>query len=213
MNAERKQRRRDYASPLRADQAAQTRARILEAFAEQLVDAGAKDVSMDGVAKTAGVSLRTVYHHFPTREALFDAVSTWMDEKYAAMGVGDISDVAGLLERIPVIFESFDQYETFLRAQLISEVGRALRDRSRARRRQAIEAMVMRSAPGAGPAEVRRVTSLIHFLTNSEAWRSLKDESGMTGREAGETVVWAIETLLEEIGTPGKGPRTSGGGI
>jgi AcrR family transcriptional regulator len=171
----------------------------LEAFAEQLVDVGATDVSVERVAKAAGVSLRTVYHHFPTREALFDGVSTYMDEKHAAFGVADIVAGDDLTKRVPMIFEAFDEYEMPIRAQLISEVGRAVRDRSRSRRRETMQAIVERSAPGARPEDIHRVTSLVHYLTNSEAWRSLKDESGMTGREAGETVAWAIEVLLAEL--------------
>ena len=162
---------------------------------------------MERVAKRAGVSLRTVYYHFPTRESLFDAVSAWMDEKHAAVGVTDIHTPDDLLKRLPVIFESFDEHESFIRAQLITDVGRAVRDRSRTRRREMIEAIVERAAPGAVPAEIHRVTSLVHYLTNSEAWRSMKDESGMTGREAGEAVAWAVGVLLQELGKPGTRPQ------
>jgi AcrR family transcriptional regulator len=207
MNTQGAQARREYSSPLRAEQANRTRERILEAFAEQIAGDGAEDTSMERVAKRAGVSLRTVYYHFPTRESLFDAVSAWMDEKHAALGVADIQTPGDLLKRLPVIFESFDEHESFIRAQLITDVGRAVRDRSRSRRREMIEAIVKRAAPGATPAEIHRVTSLVHYLTNSEAWRSMKDESGMTGLEAGEAVAWAVGVLLQELGKPGTRPQ------
>ena len=92
MNAENKQERRDYSSPLRADQANRTRVRILEAFAEQLVDVGAKDVSVERVARAADVSMRTVYHHFATREALFDAVKNYQRSLKAVGTVASIDD-------------------------------------------------------------------------------------------------------------------------
>ena len=192
---------------MRADQAGRTRAQILEAFAEQLVDDGAKDVSMERVARRAGVSLRTIYHHFPTRESLFDAVSAWLDERHASLGISDIEDPDDLLKRLPTIFETFDQHEAFIRAQLITDVGRAVRDRSRTRRRGMLEAILRRAAPQASAADIHRVTSLVHYLTNSEAWRSMKDESGMTGREAGEAVAWAVEILLHELRRSGTGPN------
>jgi AcrR family transcriptional regulator len=63
---------RTYTSPLRADQMEQTRLRILRAVTDVLADPGTEEVTIPLVARRARVSLRTVYRHFPTREALFD---------------------------------------------------------------------------------------------------------------------------------------------
>src|SRR6185437_11446182 len=48
-------------------------ARILDAAAEALAEDA--DVSMAGIARRAGVVRATLYAHFPTREALLDAVT------------------------------------------------------------------------------------------------------------------------------------------
>jgi AcrR family transcriptional regulator len=56
----------------RAD-ALRNRDRLLEA-AETVFSAGGTDVSLEAVARTAGVGIGTLYRHFPTREALFEAV-------------------------------------------------------------------------------------------------------------------------------------------
>jgi len=56
----------------RAD-AARNRARVLEA-AHVVFAAGGADASLEAVARQAGVGIGTLYRHFPTREALFDAV-------------------------------------------------------------------------------------------------------------------------------------------
>jgi AcrR family transcriptional regulator len=196
MNTDYQQPKRDYASPLRAGQANQTRNRIIEAFAEQIVDGGLEDFSIERVARRAGVSTRTIYHHFPKREDLLDAISAWSDEQAGVLGIKDPIEVNDFLERLQAVFVSFDEQETFIRAQLMTQLGKTVRERGRSQRRPAIEAIVRRAAPYLAPEEVQRTTSVIHYLTSSEAWRSLKDESGMTGREAGEAVTWAIRTLL-----------------
>src|SRR6202795_4992499 len=56
----------------RAD-AVRNRERVLEA-AKLVFSAGGPDASLEAVAKRAGVGIGTLYRHFPTREALFEAV-------------------------------------------------------------------------------------------------------------------------------------------
>jgi AcrR family transcriptional regulator len=53
--------------------AVRNRERVLEA-AKIVFSAGGPDASLEAVARTAGVGIGTLYRHFPTREALFEAV-------------------------------------------------------------------------------------------------------------------------------------------
>jgi AcrR family transcriptional regulator len=53
--------------------ALRNRERVLEA-ARTVFSAGGPNASLEAVAKTAGVGIGTLYRHFPTREALFEAV-------------------------------------------------------------------------------------------------------------------------------------------
>jgi len=56
----------------RAD-AVRNRERVLEA-AKSVFSAGGAEASLEAVARRAGVGIGTLYRHFPTREALFEAV-------------------------------------------------------------------------------------------------------------------------------------------
>lgn len=67
----------------RAD-ALRNRERVLEA-ARNVFSAGGPDASLEAVAKTAGVGIGTLYRHFPTREALFDAVYRHEAQQIAAL--------------------------------------------------------------------------------------------------------------------------------
>jgi AcrR family transcriptional regulator len=58
--------------PLRAD-ARRNRVRVLAAAQEAFAEHGA-GVPLDEIARRAGVGAGTVYRHFPTKEALFEAV-------------------------------------------------------------------------------------------------------------------------------------------
>ena len=57
---------------LRAD-AARNRQKLIEAAGDAFADSGT-DVSLEAVAKRAGVGIGTLYRHFPTRDALVEAV-------------------------------------------------------------------------------------------------------------------------------------------
>jgi AcrR family transcriptional regulator len=65
--------------PLRAD-AARNRAKVLAA-ARELFAAEGRGVQMEDIARHAGVGVGTVYRHFPTKEALVDAVAVWRWEE------------------------------------------------------------------------------------------------------------------------------------
>jgi AcrR family transcriptional regulator len=64
----------DKPRPLRAD-AARNRARVLEVAYETFAEEGLS-VPIDEIARRAGVGAGTVYRHFPTKEALFEAIAS-----------------------------------------------------------------------------------------------------------------------------------------
>jgi AcrR family transcriptional regulator len=66
----------------RAD-AQRNRARILEIAKDAFTKSGVK-ISLDDVARQAGIGPGTLYRHFPTREALLEAVYRTEVEKLAA---------------------------------------------------------------------------------------------------------------------------------
>ncbi len=73
-------------SPPRAPRADATRNRErLLAAAKAVFSAGGADASLEAVARRAGVGIGTLYRHFPTREALFDAVYRREVDELAAL--------------------------------------------------------------------------------------------------------------------------------
>jgi len=67
---------RKYEQRLRAEAAEETRRNILDAVYDRLRRAPSTPVSVEQVARTAGVSRSTVYLVFGSRAGLFDAVTT-----------------------------------------------------------------------------------------------------------------------------------------
>ena len=67
-----------YTPGLRDRQKAATRDEILRAVARKLETTPLEDLSFAEIAQEAGVGERTVYRHFPTKEALLGAFWAWM---------------------------------------------------------------------------------------------------------------------------------------
>ncbi len=78
--------------PLRAD-ARRNRARVLEAAREVFAAEGLA-VPLDEIARRAGVGAGTVYRHFPTKEALFEAVVTDRIKALTEVGRGSLAGIA-----------------------------------------------------------------------------------------------------------------------
>jgi len=89
----------------RAD-SVRNRERVLEA-AKAVFSAGGSDASLEAVAKRAGVGIGTLYRHFPTREALFEAVYR--------REVEQLSEFAEQLKSAP---EPIDALRRWLRANV-----------------------------------------------------------------------------------------------
>ena len=70
--------------------AVRNRERVLEA-AKAVFSTGGPEASLEAVARAAGVGIGTLYRHFPTREALFEAVYR--------REVQQLADLAELLKR------------------------------------------------------------------------------------------------------------------
>src|SRR5215213_456099 len=143
---------RPYESPLRAEQMEQTRRRILQALADVLADEAVDEVTIPIVAMRARVSVRTVYRHFPTKEALFDAFGEWAEEHLRLVLHSYPETLEGVREMAPALYRMYDEQEPLIRA-LLSKRGQEIRSRTRRRRLARFEKAMREVTDGLGSEE------------------------------------------------------------
>lgn len=184
---------------LRQRQTEQTRRAILEALAAEITESGMLDFSIQAVADRAGVTHRTVYNYFATREELNDAFAEYVEEVLAEHAVEPArTDVASW----PQIARDTQEMMCGPAAHLISAYvrmtiatgmpARVFRTRSK-RMEKAVEA-------GLGPLEpgvAKLVTSAIRMFVSSAGWFLMTAHHGLTPAEAGRASEWAVKALID----------------
>jgi AcrR family transcriptional regulator len=169
------------------------RERVLDGVFEVL--AAGDDLTFTRVAKAAGVPERTIYRHFPSKEALHAAIWSWANERMGFTGPFP-TDEAGYVALVRTAHRGFEQLAPVIRELLASKDGLSVRLTANEQRRQGAIAAVSSEAPGLGPVETRHVAVALQLLTSAAAWQTMHDYWDMDGEEAGETAALAIELLL-----------------
>lgn len=189
---------------LRERQAAVIREAILDALAARLDHDDPDDVAMPQVASDAGISLRTLYRYFPTREAMFDAVGD-----YVVARLGLPPQIEGADDIPRVFLESARrgaQSPQLVRAMLWTRLGRRARSPHRRRRVEAITTALAEVTSHLPPDEARRREGAIVYLASLPAWITVSEECGLSAEEARLGIAWAIETLVAALRQENQAP-------
>lgn len=193
---------RTYNSPLRTEQAAETRDRIVDATVALLQDHDASAFGMQDVADRAGVALRTVYRAFPTKDDLIAGVLDAITERFAA-SAGSAPTTAEELEAsvrgaVRAVFE----LEPLYRALFATAAGRELHRGSSGSRRAMVEVAFAEELAGLSPEQVGQFSGLVHLVTSSRGVLFLKDYAGLDVDGATGAVSWALGVLVSAIRDP-----------
>jgi AcrR family transcriptional regulator len=188
---------RDGPRSLRDQHQELTRELILRSVAEQLDTEEPPEITVPGVAAAAGVSVRTVYRHFATREELIAAAADWIAQHVLAASFPQSADEFAANWRAAAT--SFDQHPNLVRAMAISRAGNMVRSPRRTRRLQAMRQALQEVTGNLPAADQRRAEAVFGYLFNMLAWVTMRDENGFSGEETGEAVGWAIQVLLDDL--------------
>jgi AcrR family transcriptional regulator len=182
---------------LREQHAEATRERILSAVAELLERGEAEELTVPGVAAASGVSLRTVYRYYPTRERLLEAAGRWIGDELLRHPYPQTLDEVAELFRVGA--RDFDERPGLVRALALSQLGQSVRGYRRRERLEAIRQALRRELGELPEDELRGAEAVLAYLHNMLAYTTLREESGLSGDEIGEALAWAIRTLVEDL--------------
>ena len=193
--------RRPYRLGRRAETSEETRQRLVEATFQLHAERGIAETSMKDIAERAGVSVGTVYHHFPSYGDAIVACGAYTTEQAPPPDSAVFAGATTREERIARLARAlFDYYgrvpalESVRRDRELSPALDAFaRDEARNRRKLVAEAV----GPD-GP------VALAAALLDIDAYRALRRE-GFGSAEAADRVAGLLNLAL--AGTPARGRR------
>jgi AcrR family transcriptional regulator len=183
---------------LQDEHIAVTRKRILDAVVELIVEEHPAALSIPAVAARAGVSVRTIYRHFPNKEALLDAVAEIGDEQTQAGFPDDEVRLDNLHVYLPQAWGELVQTRALVQAQNATPLGHELQ-RSRAVRRRKIIEQVLAQDNDVELAQDdhRRLVAMITHLVSRDTLFDLTDLLGLSVEEAAALTVWTVRAAVD----------------
>jgi AcrR family transcriptional regulator len=188
---------RPYHSPARQARRQRTRQAIVDAFVAQLGDQEWTALSAAAAARSAGVSIRTVYHYFPDAEAQLAAVAAEVETRLFPRPAPLPRTPAELPDLVTAVYRAAEGQLPLLRAMVSSGVGTEVRRRRRAQRLQAIQDVL--AGIGAGQAETLRAVAIVSLLASADAGLVLADQYGLTMAEAGTACADATRAIVADL--------------
>src|SRR5215210_1255093 len=201
--------KRKYEMKKRAERQRETRRRIVEATVELHRTRGPANTTVSEIAQRAGVNRLTVYNHFPDVSDLLKACSKSWTERHPAPDPSPWARIGDPQQRLRTALREL--YGFYARTE--SMRANVLRD---AQTMPELAALLEGSVvPYLGAVrdllaegwEVsddmkKRLLATLTLAIDFHTWRSLERESGLSRKEAVETMLEAVCTSVSRPGIP-----------
>lgn len=199
MAATKLRKRRAYSSEVRDTAKDETRQRIIQALITLILREGVHAFTMQNVADKAGISLRTVYRHFESREQLLEGMSDHVDREVEALGIRPPTTIAEGEALVRPLFSKFGVIQDGMRASVIASIATQHPAKGYLQRRAIMLEWLAAAYPNLSAGELKEAGAIVGTLSGSRAWYVLTSELGLDSEQAGRAADWAVRTLLADL--------------
>lgn len=186
---------RPYQSRLRAEQAEDTRARILDA-AIRVMARGVATVSVPAVARAAGVSVPTVYRHFGTKGELLAALYPHAERRAGLDALAVPRSLDEVRDGVRAICERIESLDDLARAAMASPAADEARRASMPQRFEYGRRLVEDAAPELASQDRDRIARLLAVLLTSASLRAWRDHLGASVDQVADDIDWVLRAAV-----------------
>lgn len=182
---------------VRAEHAERTRTRILDAVVVLVGERGNCEFTMPEVADASGVSVRTLYRYFPSRQHVIDAVATVADQAAASNLPAAEFDLANFGAWLEEAWRGLLEHEALIRAQHTSPSGAAIRRARIPFFREVTRTLLLREVPAIDPDHADDVVDTTLLLVSSSALFELLDVLEIPIERAARLAAEAVALMID----------------
>ena len=186
---------------IRADHADRTRARIVDAVVALVTEQGDATFTMPIVAEASGVSLRTLYRYFPSRQHIIDAIASVADQASASNLPDAEFELSNLGSWIENAWRNLIEREAFIRAQHTSPNGAAIRAARIPFFRDVTRTLLLREVPDLEPSRLDDLVDTVLVLVSSSTMLEFLDVMDAPMERAARLSADAILSLISSART------------
>lgn len=182
----------------RAESAAATGERILDAADEVFWESPGTQLSLDEVARRAGVSVQTVIRRFGGRDGLMAAAAKRGGERIRRQR--DEAPVGDARAAVRLLVDHYEEMGDSVLRMLADEETlpelRKIADQGRSMHRQWCARVFAPALEGLGRAERRRRLTQLVAICDVYTWKLLRRDGGLSRRQTEIALIELVEALL-----------------
>lgn len=199
----------DQAEDLRRRRSEVSRQAIRDAVTDLLRHEHPSTLSIPAVAAAAGVSVRTVYRYFPTKQDLLEDVAEIQQRRADAMvnGREDLYNDPG--RYLEALWSDFEQDLAAVKAQHQSQLGGELRQARMVQVKQNLDIRLDKYFPDVAEEDRADLGDLIMMTMSSSAFLDLHTRLGRSGKDAARLAWWAVRAMQKQFAADGGLGRSS----
>ena len=185
----------------RAEAAAATGERILDATVNVFWELPTDEISLDEVARRAGVTVQTLIRRFGGRAGLLAAAAEREGERvHRQRNEAPVGDVAGAIHVLIEHYETLGDRVLKLLAEEDRAPGlREIADQGRAFHREWCERVFAPAVSGLGGRDRKRRLAQLVALCDVYTWKLLRRQAGLSRSQTRLALIELVNALLEGV--------------
>jgi len=171
---------------------------ILSTALDLLERSGVSDVTVRAVAKQAGMSERTIFRYFATRDEFLDALAKFASEQMHAPSAPETIDE--LLKYPAPLYRSFEERAQLIRGVLHTEIFSRVRYEAAEKRWRAVAELIDSFASNRAKKDRMIAATNINYYLSASTWNYYREHFGLSLDDTISCAKSAVRLTVDEIG-------------